>query len=263
MTARLIDLSTAVDARRWEPEPVEHTPMSPAEGADHMIAAMREHFGLELSVDELPDGEFLNNDTYKLTVHTGTHVDAPAHYGSRTSYGAPRTVDELPLDWFFRPAFVLDLTGQPAGAASAGVLRQALDRIGYQPQPLDIALLHTGADRLWGTQEYFTQFTGLDAEATHFLLDLGVKVIGTDAFSLDAPFTHIISSYRQTGNPGVLWPAHFAGRAREYCQIERLANLGALPSPYGFRVSCPPIKLTGAGAGWSRVIAILNEPKGT
>lgn len=256
---RLIDLSTPVDAKRWEPEPVEHSPMTPAEGAQHMISAMREHFGLELSIDELPDGEFLNNDTFKLTAHTGTHVDAPAHYGSATTYGRPRTIDELPLEWFHRPAFVLDLSDRPPGAASAADVKTALEAIGYRPRPYDIALLRTGADRLSGTQDYFTRFTGLDGPATRFLLDLGVKVIGTDAFSLDAPFTHIIAEYRRTGDQSVLWPAHFTGREREYCQIERLANLDALPSPYGFRVSCLPVKLTGAGAGWSRAVAILNE----
>jgi cyclase len=237
--------------------------MSPVQGAEHMIAAMREHFGLELSIDELPDGEFLNNDTFTLTAHTGTHVDAPAHYGSHTTYGGrPRTIDELPLDWFVRPAFVLDLTQEPPGAAGAAALEKALGRIGYEPRPFDIALLHTGADERSGTTEYFTHFTGLDGEATHFLLDLGVKVIGTDAFSLDAPFTHILTEYGRTGDKAVLWPAHFAGRDREYCQIERLSNLGALPSPHGFRVSCLPIKLTGAGAGWSRVVAMVDQPEG-
>jgi cyclase len=260
---QLIDLTTPIDAEKWEPEPVTHVPMSPKQGAEHMISAMTEHFGLSLSVDELPDGEFLNNDTFTLTAHTGTHVDAPAHYGSKTSYGGPRTIDQLPLDWFFRPAFKLDLTSQPAGAITAAALKEALARIGYDPQPMDIALLHTGADQRSGTMEYFTQFAGLDGPATHFLLDLGVKVIGTDAFSLDAPFPHILTEYRRTGDKAVLWPAHFAGREREYCQIERLANLGALPSPHGFRVSCLPIKLTGAGAGWSRVVAIVDETKGT
>jgi cyclase len=253
-----------VDARQWEPDPVEHIPMTPAQGAEHMTTAMREHFGLELSVDELPAGEFLNNDTYRLTVHTGTHVDAPAHYGSVVSYGdgTPRTIDQLPLDWFVRPAFVLDLTDQPVGAVGAEVLEAALAKTGYRPQPYDIALLNTGADRRSGTPEYFSHFTGLDGDATRFLLDLGVKVIGTDAFSLDAPFTHIIAEYRRTGDAGLLWPAHFAGRDREYCQIERLANLDALPAPYGFTVSCLPVKLTGAGAGWTRAVALVDGPVG-
>jgi kynurenine formamidase len=54
----------------------------------------------------------------------------------------------------------------------------------------------------------------------------------------------------------VLWPAHFVGRKREYCQIERLANLGALPAPTGFTVHALPVRITGAGAGWTRAVAL-------
>ncbi|MEV6342325.1 cyclase family protein [Actinoplanes sp. NPDC051851] len=120
-------------------------------------------------------------------------------------------------------------------------------------------LLRTGADRLAGTPQYFTDFVGLDASGTHCLLDLGIRVIGTDAFSLDAPFTHIIEKYRRTGDRADLWPAHMAGREREFCQVERLANLDSLPRPHGFTVSCPPVKVIGAGAGWTRAIALFEE----
>ncbi|MFJ8622719.1 cyclase family protein [Kitasatospora sp. NPDC093550] len=258
---QLIDLSSPVDATFWEPDPVTHVTMSPREGALHMAASMREHFGVDFDVDALPDGEFLNNDTFTLTVHTGTHVDAPAHYGTRASYrdDGPRTIDRLPLDWFHRPAFVLDLRKAGTGAVGAERLAAELDRIGYTPAPMDIALLNTGADRHLGTPAYFSEFAGLDGSAVHYLLDLGVRVIGTDAFSLDAPFPHILRTYRDTGDPSVLWPAHFAGRDREYCQIERLANLDTLPRPYGFTVSCFPVKLARAGAGWARAVALLED----
>lgn len=256
---RVFDLSTPVDARLWEPDPVEHIPMTPAQGAAHMTSAMHEHFGLELSPQELPDGEFLNNDTFTLTAHTGTHVDAPAHYGSRAEYGTPRTIDQLPLDWFVRPGFVLDLSGLGSPVARREDVAEALAKIGYAPQPYDIALLHTGSAARAGTPAYFTDFIGLDGPATEFLLDLGVRVVGTDAFSLDAPFSHIIAEYRRTGDRSVLWPAHFVGRRREYCQIERLANLDALPGAYGFQVSCLPVKLVGAGAGWTRAVAFFED----
>jgi cyclase len=258
---RMIDLSCAVDAAHWEPDPVTHIAMSPAEGARHMSDEMRTHLGIEFDVAVLPDGEFLNNDTFTLTTHTGTHVDAPAHYGSRASYrdGPPRTVDELPLQWFQNPAFVLDLTGVGTGTVDAGYLEKELARIGYQPRELDIALLHTGADVRLGTPAYFSEFTGLDASAVGYLLDRGVRVIGTDAFSLDAPFPYILQKFRETGDRAGLWPAHFLGRDREYCQIERLANLGSLPRPFGFTVSCFPVKLAGAGAGWARAVALVDD----
>ncbi|MEU4349658.1 cyclase family protein [Streptomyces sp. NPDC023838] len=261
---RIIDLSSPVDATAWEPDPVVHHVLSPAEGAHHMASEMKEHFGIDFDPAELPGGELLSLDTFTLTSHTGTHVDAPAHYGSAavTEYGTPRTIDELPLDWFLRPAVVLDLQDQPTGATGADVVRKKIAEVGYEPQPLDIVVLHTGAWRYAGTQRYFTDFTGLDGEAVDYLLDLGIKVIGTDAFSLDAPFGDMLSRFRESGDRGVLWPAHFAGRRREYCQIERLHNLDALPAPFGFRLSCLPTKLRGAGAGWTRAVALVDEPAG-
>jgi cyclase len=258
---RVIDLSSSIDASYWEPDPVTHDVLTPAEGARHMCAEMSAHFGLKFDPSALPDAEFLANDTLTLTSNTGTHVDAPAHYGTRADYGSgqPRTIDLVPLDWFWRPGFVLDLTTAGPGAAGTDVLRKALDATGYQPAPYDIALLYTGADRRIGTPAYFTEFTGLDGPATEFLLDLGIRVIGTDAFSLDAPFGDIIARYAECGDPEVLWPAHLVGRRREFCQIERLANLGALPTSHGFTVAAFPVKIAGACAGWTRAVAIVAD----
>lgn len=257
---RIIDLSSFVDANAHEPDPVRHEVLTPREGAEHMAAEMREHFGTDFDVDLLPDGEFLSLDRLSLTSHTGTHVDAPSHYGSRSPSGSgrPRHIDELPLDWFFGPGVVLDLTDQPTGAADAAVVRREFDRIGHEPRPGEIVLLNTGAAARSGRPEYFSEFTGLDRSAVSLLLDLGVRVIGTDAFSLDAPFPDILARFERTGDPAVLWPAHFVGREREYCQVERMANLDALPAT-GFTAACFPVKIAGAGAGWTRAVALLHE----
>ena len=257
---RLIDLSSPIDASAWEPDDVTHTVLSPADGAEHMASEMRAHFGIDFDVDVLPDREFLNNDLLSLTAHTGTHVDAPAHYGSRCGYGRsrPRTIDELPLEWFHRPGVLVDVSDHPEHVVTAADLAERFARIGHEPAPHDIVLVRTGAAARAGTPAFFTDFIGLDGSAVHYLLDFGVRVIGTDAFSLDAPFTDILRRYREGGDPAVLWPAHFAGRDREYCQIERLANLDQLPGPVGFTVSCFPVKIVGAGAGWARAVALLD-----
>ncbi|MEV8093806.1 cyclase family protein [Kitasatospora sp. NPDC085879] len=255
---RLLDLSSPIDAGFWEPDPVVHTVMSAAEGARHMASEMKEHFGLDFAPETLPGGEFLSNDTVTLTTHTGTHVDAPSHYGT-ASYGQARHIDQMPLDWFHRPALVLDVRDVGTGTIGAERLKEGFDRIGRTPEELDIVVLHTGASQYVGTPRYFTEFAGLDRSGIEYLLDLGVRVIGTDAFSLDAPFTYIIDEYRRTGDRDVLWPAHFAGRDREYCQIERLAHLDELPAPHGFHLTCFPVKLAGGGAGWARAVAMLDD----
>jgi cyclase len=258
---RIIDLSAPIDASAAEPDPVRHEVLTPEQGARHMSDGMRERFGVEFDPAELPESEFLSLDRISLTTHTGTHVDAPSHYGSRAAYrdDPPRNIDEVPIDWFFNPGVLLDISDRPGPAVTAKELEEEFKRIGYTPAPMDIVLLRTGATGHAGSPQYFTDFLGLDGSAVHLLLDLGVRVIGTDAFSLDAPFGTIIDEYHRTGDRAVLWPAHFAGREREYCQIERLSNLEALPAPHGFQVACFPVKITGAGAGWTRAVAIVTE----
>lgn len=254
----LIDLSSPIDAAGWEPDPVTHDVLSPADAARHMAEEMRAHFGIEFDPSVLPDGELLSLDTLSLTTHTGTHVDAPSHYGSAAvSSARPRHIDELPLDWFHGPALTLDLTGEATGVVDAAGLEKRFAALGRPPRPGEIVLLNTGADARAGTPAYFTEFVGLDHSAITLLLDHQVRVVGTDAFSLDAPFTWMIDAFDRTGDRSVLWPAHVAGRTREYCQIERLANLGALPAQ-GFTVSCFPVKVAGAGAGWTRAVAFVD-----
>jgi kynurenine formamidase len=55
----------------------------------------------------------------------------------------------------------------------------------------------------------------------------------------------------------LIWEGHKAGREIGYCHLEKLHNLELLP-PSGFVVSCFPVKIRGASAGWTRAVAILD-----
>jgi kynurenine formamidase len=109
-----------------------------------------------------------------------------------------------------------------------------------------------------GSKEYFAQ-PGLGREGTLWLVERGVKVIGIDAYTLDRPFASMVADYRRIGDGRFIWPAHFAGITREYCQIEKLANLDCIPKPHGFFVSCFPVKIERASAGWCRAVAIVSD----
>ena len=89
----------------------------------------------------------------------------------------------------------------------------------------------------------------------------GLEIIGIDAYTLDRPFADMVADYRRTGDGRYIWPAHFAGLEAEYCQIEKLANLGQLPQPRGFWVSCLPVKIAHASAGWCRAVAFVPSDK--
>ena len=138
----------------------------------------------------------------------------------------------------------LDVRDVPWGERiEVAQLEAALDAAGHELRPYDIVLLWTGAEEKWDTPEYFNAGSGLTRASTTWLLERGVKVIGTDAW----------------GDASILWEAHRAGIDHEYCQIEKLHNLGALPGPTGFTVSCLPVKVARASAGWCRAAAILDD----
>jgi kynurenine formamidase len=98
---------------------------------------------------------------------------------------------------------------------------------------------------------------GLDRESTLWLVNQGIKMIGIDAWTLDRPFDRMIADFKATGDGREIWPAHVAGITKEYCQIEKLANLDKLPHPHGFYVSCLPVKIKGGSAGWCRAVALI------
>ena len=189
--------------------------------------------------------------------HTGTHVDAPYHYGPISEGKTARRIEQVPLEWCFAPGVILDVRHKaPGDFITVEDLTAALEQIAYRLQPLDIVLLHTGADKRLRSPAYFDQ-PGLGREGVLWLVEQGVRVIGIDAYTLDRPFTSMVADYKRTGDGRFIWPAHFAGITKEYCQIEKLANLDLIPRPFGFYVSCLPVKIKDASAGWCRAVALV------
>jgi len=191
--------------------------------------------------------------------HTGTHVDAPYHYGP-ISGGAPaKRIDDVPLEWCFAPGVCLDMTHLEDGAEiTISLLEAALGKIKHTLKAGEIILLRTDADLRLESEAYFKQ-PGLGREGTLWLVEQGIRVIGIDAYTIDRPFHAMKAEFEETGDGDAIWPAHFAGITKEYCQIEKLANLHKLPSPTGFWVSCLPVKIEAASAAWCRAVAMVPE----
>jgi kynurenine formamidase len=211
-----------------------------------------------LTKDDLPDGEGWAVESLTLSTHNGTHMDAPWHFHSTTDGGArpAPSIDEAPLDLFFAPGVKLDFSHLPAGhVVSAAEVEAELKRIGYTLQPRDIVLVQSGA--VYGTDNFTDQGVGMGAEATLYLTSQGVEVVGTDAWSWDAPFSHTAKRWAEQCDPSIIWEGHKAGRIQPYYQIEKLTNLEALPA-FGFTLSCFPVKIERASAGWVRAVAILD-----
>lgn len=258
MARRFIDISVALEAGIAS-DPPGYTPeisyIDHTQSADGVAS-----FFPGLSREDLPGGEGWAIEKLNLTTHTGTHLDAPYHHHS-TMNGGERawTIDEVPLDWCFNPAVKLDFRHFDDGyVVSAADVEAELARIGHTLRPLDIVLVNTAAGAAYGQDDYVDKGCGMGREATLYLLQRGVRVTGTDAWSWDAPFSYTRQRFARDHDPSIIWEGHRASMDIGYCHIEKLSNLEALPAT-GFAVSCFPFKIKAASAGFTRAVAIVED----
>ena len=258
MARRFVDISVALEADIASDPPM----MLPRiDYLDHrQTAGQVASFFPGLEASDLPGGEGWAIETLTVATHNGTHLDAPYHHHS-TMNGGERaaTIDEVPLEWCFNPGVKLDFRHLPDGhVVSAAEVEAELARIGHALSPLDIVVINTRAAERYGQADYLEAGCGMGREATLFLLEQGVRVTGTDAWSWDAPFSHTARRWAQTQDPSIIWEGHRASMEIGYCHLEKLANLDRLP-PTGFTVSCFPYKIKRASAGFTRAVAIFED----
>src|SRR3954468_12744109 len=246
---RYVDLSIAIE-NSVHSDPPGFSPT--VEYTDHKAGALQLAASFPgLKPEQLPDGEGWAVERVKLSTHNGTHMDAPWHFHSTqdAALGQPTramTIDELPLEWCQKPGVKLDFRHLPDGyVATAADVEAELARIGHELQPLDIVLVNTAAGAAFGKAEYIHTGCGMGREATLYLTERGVRVVGTDAWSWDAPFSHTAKKWAETKDPSIIWEGRKAGREIPYWQMEKLANLQGLP-PFGYEVACFPVKIKDA-----------------
>lgn len=255
----LVDLSVGLEPDASEPFPPEIEYFDHRKGAE-LLTENLHGLGIEdVEPDDFPEGLGLAWEEITLIPHAGTHLDAPWHYGPEVDGEPSKTIDEIPLEWCVGDAVVLDFTWkEPRTEISAAEIEAQLDDLDHELSPGEIVLIETGADDLWGTSEYTTEFPGMGAEGTKYLVEQGVKVIGTDAYGFDKPFVEMGRRFVESGNEEELWPAHFAGREVEYCQIESMANFDQLPRRTNVPLVTFPVKIENASAGWVRPVAFVE-----
>jgi kynurenine formamidase len=251
----LIDLSAPIEPSSTElPEllRVEITYSDHADGAQQIERMF------DVPARLLRDGEGWAVDEFnRLGTHSSTHVDAPWHYNSTIRGEPAKRIDELPLEWFYSNGVVLDFAEREDGeAVEAADLETELERIGHELRELDIVLVRTDRDRFYGELDYMARGPGVTAEATRWLYERGVRVMGIDAWGWDRPLHMQAAEALERDEPGIFWAAHQC--ELEYSQIERLVNLSALP-PHGFKVACFPLRLVGGSAAPARVVAIVED----
>jgi arylformamidase len=122
-----------------------------------------------LSLDR---GDAANVSRLTLGSHTGTHVDAPAHF-VRGGAG----VDRLPLDVLLGPARVLACPPGPIGTAT----------VAGQGRPGERLVLKTGNSALWRRGAFAADYQALTLDAARSLVDARVGLVAIDYLSIE-PF---------------------------------------------------------------------------
>lgn len=167
--------------------------------------------------------------------HNGTHVDAPAHLLDEGLF-----LEQLPLDRFFGPALLLDVSDH----------RQPLitpDRL--QPHEAAIhraefVIFRTGWSRVWGQEKYYQNFPVLTQPAAQWLLGFNLKGLGIDAFSFD-PYD------------AAPYPVHRLLLGGGLILVENLNNLESIPTSR-FQFSCLPLPYGQADGSPVRAVALVE-----
>ena len=187
----------------------------------------------EASAANYDDGSTFQIGRIDMVANTGTYVDSPFH-----RYADGNDLSELPL------ASLADLDGivvrQPYDQALA-VDAAAFDGLEVRGKAV---LVHTGWDRHWRTEAYFTDHPYLTAAAADWLVANGAAFVGIDSHNIDD------TSARAR-------PVHTKLLGADVPIGEHLTNLGVLPD-HGFRFSAVPPKVKGMGTFPVRAWAVLD-----
>ncbi|MFS4469850.1 cyclase family protein [Chryseobacterium sp. T20] len=224
----------------------------------------KSHWLIRLAL-QLPSRLFPKNwigwadDTIKhMGLHATTHIDAPWHYGPVVEGKPAKTIDEIPLEWCYGDGIVINCSHKKDfEAITVQDLIKDLELNKIILNKGNIVLIRTDRDGLMGSREFADIGTGMSSEATEWLIDQGIKVMGIDQWGWDLPLKYMAKKAKEQNDPEYFWSAHRVGIRKEYLHMEQLTNLAALP-PSGFKVYVFPLKIVGGSAAPARVVAILD-----
>lgn len=181
----------------------------------------------------------LHNKMMLLSEHTGTHLDAPAHFDE---HGL--AVDGIDLATLVVPGHVLDLSHKQVGEAiGPGDLEQAEERSKKRVLPGTIVIVYTAQDVNWGIGDFAVQRPHVTADGARWLVGRGTTLFGTDLIAID--------------NPEEWWePTHTAFLGAGVPMVQQLNNVGRLIGK-DFTFIALPLPMRGGTASPVRPVALV------
>ena len=185
----------------------------------------------------LDKGDVMTVSRLDMSVHTGTHVDAPCHF-----FPGGSSVDTLDLNVLVGPALVVHVL--EADALSAGVLGGLAILPGTER-----VLFRTRNSDHWarGEREFDESFVAITEDGAYWLVERGVRLVGVDYLSV-GPFDEPMSTHLILLRAGVI-------------AVEGLNLSGIAPGVY--QLVCLPLKIAGSDGAPVRAILIDQSDKVT
>lgn len=175
-------------------------------------------------VSRMADGDSVNVGALSMSTHAGTHVDAPWHYDD-----AGLKLHQVPLTTWIGPCVVVDATH--TSSLEPGLLGNV------NLEGISQVIFKTGQPDAWTS--FPQDWTVVNPSLPPFLAARGIRLIGTDAPSVDALTSKDL-------------PGHRALARANVCILESLALARVQPGRY--RLVCLPLNLHGADGAPARTI---------
>jgi arylformamidase len=176
--------------------------------------------------ESIAAGDVANLTAVSMSAHTGTHMDAPAHF-----IDGGQAIDELPIDVAVGPARVIEIA-DPA-AVTAAELGE------HGPRPGERLLLKTAnSSRNWWDEDFDQDFVHIEPEAASLLAEAEVALVGVDYLSVGG-----MQSGAETHR-------HLLGAGIWIIEGLELSGI----EPGGYELVCLPLRLVGADGAPARAL---------
>lgn len=162
-----------------------------------------------------------------MGLHTATHLDAPLHF-----LPDGKNLDQIPLERYLGPARVVPIED------SRSITRAELER--RDLAGCDKVLFKTENSLRWERADFDREFIGLSAEGAAYLMERGIRLVGTDYLSIEA-----------FGSDGRV---HNILLGHDTVILEGL-DLREVPAG-DYYLMCVPLKIAGAEASPTRALLL-------
>lgn len=112
-----------------------------------------------------------NISQISMSSHQGTHLDAMYHF-----LDDGKTIDQMPLDWFYGPARILRIPKKAGEEISIDDLKVHQDYLTAGAK----VIIESGWHKNFGAENFFTEFPSITQEAATYLAGRKLRLIGMD-----------------------------------------------------------------------------------